>query len=115
MIDIIVTIFLTIGLFFILTGAIGLLRFPDVYSRIHATGLASTLGIGSVLIASLIYFSFNTHVFSVKELLVLGFLLLTAPVATHMIGQAAYRTGVSLWQKNVLDELKKDEEADAGS
>lgn len=112
MTDIVITIFLSIGLFFILVGSIGLLRFPDVYTRIHATGLSSTLGVGSVLTASLIFFSFETNVFSVKELLVLTFLLITVPVSTHMIGQAAYRTGVSLWRRSICDKLKKDEEAD---
>lgn len=110
MTEIIVTIFLSIGLFFILAGSIGLVRFPDIYTRIHATGLVSTMGVGSILIASLIYFSFETHTFSVKELLVLSFLLLTAPVAIHMIGQAAYRTGVPLCHSNICDELKENEE-----
>lgn len=111
MTDIVVTIFVCIGLFFTLVGSIGLVRFPDVYTRIHATGLMSTLGIGSLLLASLIYFSFETHVFSIKELLILGFLMLTTPVSVHMIGQAAYRTGVSLCHSSVCDELKQDEEA----
>ncbi len=112
MIETIVTIFLGIGLFFVLAGSIGLVRFPDIYTRIHATGLVSTLGVGSILIASLIYFNFEAHTFNVKELLVLSFLLLTAPVAIHMIGQAAYRTGVPLCRINVCDKLKDNEELD---
>ena len=98
-----------IGLFFIVVGVIGLLRFPDVYTRMHATGLMSTLGIACILIASLVYFNWIENTFSIKELLILVFLFLTCPVSTHMIIQAAYKTKVSLWPKSVSDELKDRE------
>jgi multicomponent Na+:H+ antiporter subunit G len=107
--EIIAIVFLAMGLFFILTGSIGLVRFPDVYSRMHATGLISTLGICCILTTSLIFFNWVAHTLSIKELLLIVALLLTAPVGTHMIIQAAYRTKVPLWKRSITDELKGKE------
>jgi len=106
---VIVGILIFLGLFFIVAGVVGLVRFPDVYTRAHATGLMSTLGIGCILVASLLYFNWVADTFSIKELLILAFLLLTCPVSTHMIVQAAYRTKVALWEESVTDELKDSE------
>ena len=92
-------------------GAVGILRFPDTYTRIHAAGLISGLGIGSVLVAALIFFIGTPGYFSIKAIAVIIFGVLTAPVATHMIGRAAYKTRVSLWGKSVIDELgEKDQD-----
>ena len=105
MTEVIASIFFFLGAFFVLVGTLGLLRFPDVRTRMHAAGLASTLGICSLLVGSLVFFNWVDHTFSVKELLLIGFLLLTSPVATHMILQAAHKTGVTPWEGHVVDEL----------
>ena len=109
MTEIIVGILIFLGLFFILVGVAGLLRFPDVYTRMHATGLIGSLGIAFILFASLVYFNWVEHTFSIKELLILAFLFLTSHVSTHLIIQAAYKTKVSLWENSVNDDLKDHE------
>lgn len=96
--------FILFGLFFILTGSLGLLRFPDVYSRLHAPTKSATLGVIGILIASIIHLGYTTGSWGVKEILITVFLFLTAPVGAHMMGRAAYLTGVPLSEKVVTDE-----------
>jgi multicomponent Na+:H+ antiporter subunit G len=80
------------GVFFSLVGVIGIIRLPDVYSRIHASGKVSTLGIFGLLAGTAILMPETT-----LKLLGLGlFLLISAPVASHAIAAAAYRSGVPL-------------------
>ena len=85
----IVVALLLLGSIFLLVGSIGLARLPDFFTRLHAPTKASTLGIGGVLIASCIYFSFDQNGLSVKELVITLFLLITAPITAHMLAKAA--------------------------
>ncbi len=82
-------IFLLIGGFFLLVGSIGLFRLPDFYMRLHAPTKASTLGIGSILVASIIFYSFQGEGVSIKEFLITLFMFLTAPITAHMLSKAA--------------------------
>ena len=102
-----VSALLLLGLFFLLTGSLGLLRLQDVYSRMHATTKSTTLGVAGVLLAVLLYLRSLGLSSGLKEVLILGFLFLTAPVGAHMIARAAYWTGTPLWQGGVIDELKE--------
>jgi multicomponent Na+:H+ antiporter subunit G len=104
----VISIFLVIGTFFILSGTLGVLRFPDVYSRLHAATKSSTLGVSGVLIGAFLYVYSNMNVFSGKLILGILFVLLTAPVAGHMISRAAYRTGVPLSDKTVYNQLEEN-------
>ena len=104
--EVLVSSLLIFGLFFLLAGSLGLLRFQDVYSRMHATSKSTTLGVAGVLLAALLYLRFLEVSSGLKELLILGFLFLTAPVGAHMIARAAYHIGVALWQGGVVDEFK---------
>ncbi|MCF6325324.1 MAG: Na+/H+ antiporter subunit G [Gammaproteobacteria bacterium] len=88
MIDIIISIFLIIGAGFALVGSIGLIRLPDFYTRLHGPTKATTLGLGALLIASMIYFSSRGET-SLHELLVTMFLFMTAPVSAHLLAKAA--------------------------
>ncbi len=108
--EILVSGLLLLGLFFLLTGTIGLLRLKDVYSRMHATSKSTTFGVAGVLLAALIYFRFLDLSPGLKESLILGFLLLTAPLGAHMIARAAYRTGVPMWRGGTVDQFKDWEE-----
>jgi multicomponent K+:H+ antiporter subunit G len=92
--EIIICICLLIGGIFLLIGSYGLARLPDIYMRLHAPTKASTLGITGVLVASMVYQSHLKGAFSVQELLITLFLLITAPVAANMIAKTAlhYRT-----------------------
>ena len=88
MLDIIISIFLILGAGFALVGSIGLVRLPDFYTRLHGPTKATTLGMGALLIASMIYFTSRGEV-SLHELLVTMFLFMTAPVSAHLLAKAA--------------------------
>jgi len=79
---------IVLGSFFLLVGAIGLVRLPDFYMRLHAPTKASTLGVGSVLLASLLL-GFGQGRAGVAELLITLFVFLTAPVSANLLAQAA--------------------------
>jgi multicomponent K+:H+ antiporter subunit G len=88
-IELLISAFLLIGAGFALLGSIGLARLPDFYTRLHGPTKATTLGIGSLLIASSLYFTLFAPGFSLHELLVLLFLFITAPVSAHLLAKAA--------------------------
>lgn len=80
--------FIVIGAFFLLVGAIGMVRLPDFYMRLHAPTKSSTLGVGGVLLASLLI-GWSQGQFSVAELLITFFVFVTAPVSANLLAQAA--------------------------
>jgi len=86
--EIIVSIFLVFGSFFMLVGSIGMVRLPDLFMRLHAPTKSSTLGLGSFLIASMIFFAFQGR-FGFAELLITLLAFITAPVSANLIAQAA--------------------------
>ncbi len=102
--DVVTGIFLLAGSLFILLSAIGVLRMPDLFTRMSATTKASTLGIGLVLIGTAIHWM-DLGIAS-RAIAIILFLFLTAPVAAHIIGRAAYFDRVPLWEKTHIDELK---------
>jgi multicomponent K+:H+ antiporter subunit G len=77
-----------IGAFFLFVGSLGLAKLPDIMRRLHAPTKATTLGIGSMLIASMLYFLLIEGTLSFHELLITIFLFLTAPVTAHMVAKA---------------------------
>lgn len=87
--EIFTIVFLLIGGLFLLVGSIGLFRLPDFYMRLHAPTKASTLGIGSILIASIIFYTINGDGLRIKEFLITLFIFLTAPITAHMLSKAA--------------------------
>lgn len=86
--EIIVSVFLVFGAFFMLVGSIGMVRLPDLFMRLHAPTKSSTLGLGSFLIASMIFFAFQGR-FGFAELLITLLAFITAPVSANLIAQAA--------------------------
>ena len=104
MLDIIISIFLILGASFALVGSIGLVRLPDFYTRLHGPTKATTLGLGGLLIASMIYFSSRGEV-SLHELLVTMFLFMTAPVSAHLLAKAALHLRV----RSEVDLPKSDD------
>ncbi len=103
MINIITSFLLLAGFFFFFATAIGILRFPDFYSRMHAAGkgdaFASLLMLAGVALYNLNYFSVNELLVSIKILLISIFILLTSPVATHAIIDAGFEAGAKPWTK----------------
>lgn len=94
---IITGIFLTIGCFFSVVAAIGVVRFPDFYSRMHPAGKNDTLGQTLILIGLIIYEGFSFV--SIKLLLIIIFIFIANPTATHAIAKAAYLAGLKPWEK----------------
>ena len=90
-----IMIMLLTGGFFTLVGAIGLARMPDFYARLHAPTKATTLGIGSVVMASVVFFSSRGEGIGVTEILITVFLFITAPVSANFLAKAAMHVGIS--------------------
>jgi multicomponent Na+:H+ antiporter subunit G len=112
MTEILTAVFSTVGALAILFASIGILRMPDFYLRLSVTVKASTLGVGLLLICAA--FTFSDVSITTKAVAIVFFLVLTAPVAAHMIGKTAYHTGVAIWKGTIIDELKSfNEKKDA--
>jgi multicomponent Na+:H+ antiporter subunit G len=104
MTEVITAIFLLTGAAFMLMAAIGVMRMPDTYTRMQPSTKAATLGAGCMMLAVAVHFS--SLGVSMRALAGVVFLVLTAPVAAHMIGRAAYILGVPQWEGTHIDELK---------
>ena len=101
---------LIIGSIFCLVAAVGMLRLPDTLIRMHAATKAGTLGAGCILAAeAVVAGELGT---TLKAIAAIVFLLLTAPVAAHLIGRAAYHQGIRLFDKTWIDELADSMPAD---
>lgn len=85
------------GVFFMIAGALGIIRFPDFYTRLHAAGKCDTLGEVLIILGFMVYEGFSF--LSVKLLFLSFFILLANPVGTHALIKAAYLTGVKMWKK----------------
>lgn len=104
MIELVVPLLLLLGSLFMLLAAVGILRMPDLYMRMGSSTKASTLGLICILTAVTVHFT-ETGIGS-RAIAAAVFIFLTAPVAAHMIGRAAYVTGVPLWERTVVDEMR---------
>jgi multicomponent Na+:H+ antiporter subunit G len=107
-VSLVVAALLVLGAGFMLLAAIGLVRLPDVYLRMSAASKAATLGASLVLVGAAVHF--GTAAVAGRAIVIAAFLFLTAPVAAHVIGRAAYRRGSPLWEGTIADELAGDEE-----
>ncbi|MFO7576844.1 MAG: Na+/H+ antiporter subunit G [Pelovirga sp.] len=99
-VEILVCFFLILGGFFALAGSIGLFRLRDFFTRLHGPTKATTLGVGSLAIASAIYFTFHTEGISLHEILITLFLFITAPVSAHFLAKAARHQRLHLDKKH---------------
>ncbi len=104
--EVIAAVLILIGAFFSLLSAVGLLRLPDVYTRSHAASKSTTLGVLCTLVGTLLYFLITDGYFSIRLLLGILFVFLTAPVSAHLICRSAYRSNVQLAEESVQDDLK---------
>lgn len=102
-VDVLVAALALTGAFFMLIAAIGVLRLPDLLLRMHAATKAGALGTGLVLVAVAVHF--GEVGMTTRALAGVAFIILTAPVAAHIIGRASYASGVKLWQRTKRDEL----------
>ncbi len=106
MIELIGGVLVVIGIFFDFAGTVGLLRLPDLYTRLHAANKAVTLGTCSILLGTFLTMPFSNE--GIKALLCILFILLTAPTAAHAIARGAYKYGIPLWEGSVVDRYKED-------
>lgn len=102
--DALVMLLMAMGALFMFLAALGILRMPDLYMRVSACTKAATFGVAGVLLGASVFFD-SVGVTSRAVATVL-FVLLTSPVAGHMIGRAAYLAGTPLWKNTMVDELE---------
>lgn len=102
--ELITLMIVLVGVFFIVVSSIGLVRLPDLYTRVHAGGKSGTLGIIGILLGAGIFFLNDLRVVF-KMLLLIAFLFITAPVAVHMLDRAAFLTGVTPMEGTAPNEL----------
>jgi multicomponent Na+:H+ antiporter subunit G len=102
-----------IGLAFSLSGAVGILRMPDVYSRIQCSSKIITMGALPVLIALVVGMG-PISSYGSRALLVAVLLLIVNPVASHVLARAAYKTGVPMWPGAVVDQVRQQSEGGTG-
>lgn len=95
--DLVSIVFLAGGCFFILVGALGLVRFPDFYTRIHAAGVTDTLGSWLVIIGLIL--QSPSVLVAIKLLIIALFIFFTSPTASHAIANAAFTAGEKPWTK----------------
>ena len=99
----IIIVLMMIGSTFSLLASLGLVRMPDFFTRMQAATKSTTLGVGCIMLAVAVYFGQLSV--ATQALLVIAFLLLTAPVGAHVLCRAAYKAGVPKWPHTVIDEL----------
>lgn len=97
-------VLIALGVLLVLLAGIGLLRFPDVFTRANATTKATGLGVACILAG--VAFVIGTTEATIKLSLAVLVQFATAPVAGHVIGRAAYRAGAPLWEGTHIDDLR---------
>lgn len=96
-IDVLSGVLLGVGALFVFSGGVGLLRFPDFYTRVHAAGVTDAAGAVLIVLGLLVMAS--SWDVAVRLLIILLFMTLTSPTATHILAHAARRDGVPVWQE----------------
>ncbi len=115
MINAIIIILMSFGLFFFFGTAVGLIRFPDFYTRMHAAGkgdtLSSVLLLTGLALYHLHHLSFDTILVSLKIMSIVLFVFIASPTATHAIMDAGYETNAKHWSKK---QEEPEEQVDEG-
>lgn len=115
LIEILSAILITIGVFFLFAGTVGLIRLPDLYCRMHATGKADTLGI-TISLAGIALYNLNDGItltsvlVSLKIMTIAVFWFIANPTATHAIARSAYESGIKPWTKDGIVEVDLDKQ-----
>jgi multicomponent Na+:H+ antiporter subunit G len=105
----IISIFLLGGALVTTFAMIGIVRLPDMYSRLHAATKSSTLGVIMLMIGTFLYFWYVQGEIDTQILLSALFILATAPVTGHMLSRSAFHADVEPYSLTILNELKRDE------
>lgn len=112
--EVLISVLLFAGACFALVGSIGLARLQDFFMRLHGPTKATTLGVGGVIVGSIIFFSNQGQGLSLHELLIALFLFITAPVSAHIVGKAALHMQLACEERtrNVSWREEKDDSVD---
>ncbi|MEX2207860.1 MAG: monovalent cation/H(+) antiporter subunit G [Myxococcota bacterium] len=104
--ELLVALAMGLGTFLTVVACVGLLRFPDVFCRMHAAGKAGTLGVSLLIVATMIAFApYETWV-PVRGAFAIFFQFLTTPAATHILARASYVSNYGLAERTAVDDLK---------
>lgn len=106
MTELITSFLLLLGAFLMLLSGIGIMRMPDLLTRMHATSKAGALGIGLMACGYMVFYSAETSLV-VRALAIIVFVIVTAPIAAHVLGRAGYFVGIELWDRTVKDVIKE--------
>ncbi|WP_279482633.1 monovalent cation/H(+) antiporter subunit G [Aureimonas sp. SK2] len=110
--NLLAALFVVLGASFALVAAVGILRLPDFYSRMHAASKVGTVGSALALVALAIVSVQTAEV--LRAIAAIVFFFLTAPIAAHLLGKAAYSAGYPMWSGSVLNEMTSRRNAAAG-
>ncbi len=99
--EFVVLLLMFLGVALIVIAAVGLVRMPDLFLRNSVSSKGATLGVAALMLATAVYF--NDLGVTSLALAVIIFMLLTAPVAAHVLGRAGYKSGAPFWTKTTLD------------
>ena len=88
---------IALGILFLIISAVGMLRLPDFYSRLHASGNSETLGMMLMLLGFVVYEGFN--LISFKLIFIFIFVFIGNPIGTHILSKTAFKTGEPIWTK----------------
>ena len=105
--EVIVAVLCLLGTFLIALTGIGLVRFPDVFCRMHAAGKAGTLGVVFVVLGATVHFAGTEQDVWMRGVLAVFFQFLTSPAATHLLARAAYVCDYPLAERTAVDELRR--------
>jgi multicomponent Na+:H+ antiporter subunit G len=112
LLHILTTVFLFAGLLFFLGGAVGIIRFPDFYSRLHPAGKLDTMGLFMVMLGLALHvvteWTFSAFLTALKLIFIVIFIFITSPTATHAIVDAGVRAGMTPWAKEQEKKLDHD-------
>lgn len=108
--NIIAAMLIVIGLFFFFGGAVGIIRFPDFYTRLHPAGKLDTAGLLFTMSGMALYtiqeFTLGAIITSLKIMLIVVFVFLTSPIATHAIIDAGFVAGLKPWTKQKQEDAE---------
>jgi|SRR5690554_7645461 len=111
--EVLICALLLSGACFALIGSIGLARLPDFFMRLHSPTKATTLGVGGMIIASIVFFSQQDQGLSLHELLVALFLFISAPVSAHIVAKAALHKQLECIKRTKSVPWQSDHNSDA--
>ena len=104
--ELLAAVMMVLGTFLTVVACVGLLRFQDVYCRMHAAGKAGTLGVSLLILAPMLYFVSSEAWVFVRGAFAIYFQFLTTPAATHILARASYVSDYALHERTAVDDLR---------